>query len=78
MSRRSSEAVAEVPFVAVRRTRPVTNGRGQVTHYVGRVTCPHCGRQHTHGLGESGDLYGHRMAHCRADVGNMGYELAPG
>lgn len=36
------------------------------------LTCPHCGRQHSHGLGERGDLFGDRMAHCHRG----GYVLA--
>jgi len=38
------------------------------------ITCPYCGKIHTHGLG-----YGHRVAHCYKPMrdNSMGYNLVP-
>ena len=72
---RRSEAVA---VAHVRRTWPVRHRwTREIKHFVAEVECPHCGGVHQHGLGEAGDLYGHRVAHCRSDTGSVGYELAP-
>lgn len=41
------------------------------------IACPHCGETHTHGLGVDGDLWGHRVAHCRTEDRGLflGYEI---
>lgn len=39
------------------------------------LTCPFCGRTHTHGLGPDGDRFGHRGAHCADSDVAGGYFL---
>jgi hypothetical protein len=40
------------------------------------IFCPYCGEIHTHGAGEDGNLYGHRVAHCYPNGNNIGgYDL---
>jgi hypothetical protein len=39
------------------------------------IFCPYCGEIHTHGAGEDGNLYGHRVAHCVNEYDNAGYDL---
>jgi hypothetical protein len=36
------------------------------------ILCPYCGEIHTHGAGEDGKLYGHRVAHCYQNGNNIG------
>ena len=45
--------------------------------YVVEVVRPHSGKTHTHGLGVDGDLWGHRVAHCRTKDRELfaGYEI---
>lgn len=44
------------------------------------IACPHCGKKHLHGAGnspeESKHMLGHRTAHCiDGDSSNVGYNL---
>ena len=61
---------------------PATLVRGR-TYWLWRVrSCPHCGREHTHGGGAiDGDprrLLGHRVAHCWAPGGYVLVESGEG
>ena len=40
------------------------------------VRCPHCGKQHVHGVGADGTVLGHRLAHCTTPPTGAGYVLA--
>jgi len=66
----------EIPVVRGRPippSRPVTRGGCWTVE----ITCPFCRRRHLHGLGEKGDLWGHRLAHCVGGKPNPGYDIIP-
>ena len=48
------------PTVTAHRIEPNRNYAGWL---LVTVTCPHCGREHVHGV-KDGEPVGHRAAHC--------------
>lgn len=51
---------------------------GSQRQWLLKITCPFCGKTHTHGGGDGetpAGYYGHRVAHCHGYASHPGYVL---
>lgn len=70
---RGNREASEPPKTGPLRAAPIVLARALPCGCCVAITCPHCGREHTHGAG-GGD--GHRAAHCLGrSAANPGYVL---